>query len=231
MSSISISKDSHDDKQGGQISHRSAANTTGKPGNNRLYLIESHEIYQGEKMTRRNLPNKLTIFRIISVPFVIFLLLIDRNIPALALFLFSSLTDFVDGYLARKSDQISPFGKFADPIADKLLVAGVLITFIQLGELTAIPVVIIIARGFLVTGVRLLGSRTGKVISASWLGKIKTISHMSLIIAIMLNAELDFAWLNMAIPSLVYFAVATAVVSGVDYLYRNRKLIKESFSG
>ncbi|MBS3740024.1 CDP-diacylglycerol--glycerol-3-phosphate 3-phosphatidyltransferase [Candidatus Bipolaricaulota bacterium] len=182
-------------------------------------------------MTRKNLPNKLTIFRIISVPFVIFLLLIDRNVPALALFLFSSITDFVDGYLARKSDQISPFGKFADPIADKLLVAGVLITFIQLGELTAIPVVIIIARGFLVTGVRLLGSKTGKVISASWLGKVKTISHIGLIIAIMLNAEFDFTWLNMAIPSLVYFAVTTAVVSGVDYLYRNRKLIKESFSG
>lgn len=181
-------------------------------------------------MTRRNLPNKLTIFRIVSVPFVIFLLLIGRNIPALALFLFSSLTDFVDGYLARKSDQISPFGKFADPIADKLLVAGVLITFIQLNQLTAVPVVIIIARGFLVTGVRLLGSKEGKVISASWLGKVKTISHIGLIVAIMINVEFNFPWLNRATPFLVYFAVATALVSGGDYLYRNRKLIKESFS-
>lgn len=180
-------------------------------------------------MNRSNLPNKLTVFRIISVPFVIFLLLVDSYLPALALFLFASITDFVDGYLARKRDQISPFGKFADPIADKLLVAGTLITFIQLDAITAVPVVVIIARGFLVTGIRLLGTTKDRVISASWLGKLKTISHITLIAVITLELQFKYAWLEAAVLPLVYFAVATALISGIDYLYRNKKLIKESF--
>ncbi len=180
-------------------------------------------------MNRSNLPNKLTVFRIVSVPFVIFLLLTGRYLLALGLFLFASITDFVDGYLARKRDQISPFGKFADPIADKLLVAGTLITFIQLDAITAVPVVVIIARGFLVTGIRLLGTTKDRVISASWPGKVKTVSHITLIVVITLNLEFGFPWLNPMVLPLVYFAVAAALVSGIDYLYRNKKLIRESF--
>ncbi|MBS3786661.1 CDP-diacylglycerol--glycerol-3-phosphate 3-phosphatidyltransferase [Candidatus Bipolaricaulota bacterium] len=180
-------------------------------------------------MTDENLPNALTVFRILSVPFVMFLLLSGFNLAALALFLFASVTDLADGYLARKYDRTSPFGKFADPIADKLLVSAVFITFIQLGKLTAVPVVVIISREFLVTGLRLLGATVEKVISASWFGKTKTVSHIILIVAITINLEFQLVWLKMSIPWLIYLAIATAVASGVDYLVSNRKLIKECF--
>ncbi len=180
-------------------------------------------------MSEKYVPNALTMFRVISVPFVMFLLLSGLNLPALALFLFASITDFADGYLARKNDRISPFGKFADPIADKLLVSAVFITFIQLDVLTAIPVVVIIGREFLVTGLRLLGATKGRVISASWFGKAKTVSHIALIVAITANLEFGLNWLARAIPFLVYLAIATALLSGADYLYNNRKLIKDCF--
>lgn len=180
-------------------------------------------------MSDENLPNALTVIRIVSVPFVMFLLLADFNLAALALFLFSSVTDLADGYLARKYDRTSPFGKFADPIADKLLVSAVLITFVQLGELTAIPVVVIISREFLVTGIRLLGATREKVISASWFGKTKVVSHIALIVSITINLEFQLNWVAQTIPWLVYLAMATALASGTDYLISNRKLIKESF--
>ncbi len=180
-------------------------------------------------MTDENLPNALTVFRILSVPFVMFLLLSGLNLAAAGLFLLSSLTDLVDGYLARKYDRTSPFGKFADPIADKLLVSAVFITLVQLGELTAVPVVIIISREFMVTGLRLLGATKNKVISASWFGKTKTVSHIVLIVATTMNLELQLTWLERSIPWLVYLAIATALISGADYLTSNRKLIKESF--
>ena len=180
-------------------------------------------------MTDENIPNALTVFRILSVPFVMFLLLSGFNLAALALFLFSSLTDLVDGYLARKYDRISAFGKFADPIADKLLVAAVFITFVQLGELSAAAVVVIISREFLVTGLRLLGATANKIISASWFGKTKTVSHIVLIVAITVNLEFQLPWLDRSIPWLIYLAVTTALVSGADYLVSNRKLIKECF--
>lgn len=180
-------------------------------------------------MTDENIPNALTVFRILSVPFVMFLLLSDFNLAALGLFLFSSVTDFADGYLARKYDRTSPFGKFADPIADKLLVSAVFITFVQLGELTAVPVVVIISREFLVTGLRLLGATREKVISASWFGKTKVVSHIVLIVAITMDLEFQLTWLELSIPWLIYLAMATAVASGADYLISNRKLIKECF--
>ena len=180
-------------------------------------------------MSRKNFPNALTVFRILSVPFVMFLLLSGFYLAALGLFLFSSLTDMVDGYLARKHDDISPFGKFADPIADKLLVSAVFITFVQLGELTASSVVVIIGREFLVTGLRLLGATVGEIISASWFGKTKTVSHIVLIVTITVNLEFQLIWLARAIPWLTYLAVTTALLSGADYLVNNRKIIKECF--
>ena len=180
-------------------------------------------------MTDDNFPNLLTVLRIVSVPFVMFLLLSGFNLAALGLFLFSSLTDLADGYIARRYDRTSPFGKFADPIADKLLVSAVLITLVQLGEINAVPVVVIISREFLVTGLRLLGATKNKVISASWFGKIKTVTHLVLIIAITTNLEFNLAWLESSIPWLVYLAIATAITSGADYLASNKELIKESF--
>ncbi|MCF7890893.1 CDP-diacylglycerol--glycerol-3-phosphate 3-phosphatidyltransferase [Candidatus Bipolaricaulota bacterium] len=180
-------------------------------------------------MSDENIPNALTVFRIISVPFVMFLLLSGFNLAALGLFLFSSVTDLADGYLARKYHRTSPFGKFADPIADKLLVSAVFITFVQLGELTAVPVVVIVSREFLVTGLRLLGATREKVISASWFGKAKTVSHIVLIVTITINLEFQLIWLKESIPWLIYLAMITAIASGTDYLVSNRKLIKECF--
>ena len=180
-------------------------------------------------MSDENIPNALTVLRIISVPFVMYLLLSGLNLAALGLFLFSSLTDLADGYLARKYNRTSPFGKFADPIADKLLVSAVFITFIQLGELGAVPVVLIISREFLVTGLRLLGSSKNVIISASWFGKLKTLSHIALIVAITLKIELKLNWLQHSTRWLTYLAMLTAVASGVDYLYNNKELIKECF--
>ncbi len=180
-------------------------------------------------MSEKNLPNALTMFRVLSVPFVMYLLLAEFNLATLALFLFASLTDLADGYLARRKDRTSPFGKFADPIADKLLVSAVFITFIQMGEITAAPVVVIISREFLVTGLRLLGATKGKVIAASWYGKAKTISHIVLIVAITVNMEFHWTALERSILPLIYLAMATALISGADYLYRNKELIKECF--
>jgi len=180
-------------------------------------------------MKDENLPNLLTLLRILSVPLVMFLLLSGFNLSAAGLFLLASLTDLLDGYLARKYDRTSPFGKFADPIADKLLVSAVFITLVQLGELAAVTVVVIISREFLVTGLRLLGATRNRVISASWFGKTKTVSHIVLIMAITTNLELQLSWLELSIPWLVYLAIATALISGANYLVSNKELIKESF--
>jgi len=173
----------------------------------------------------KNIPNKITFLRILLIPVLMYLLLSGANLSALALFLFSSLTDFFDGFLARRIDQISPFGKFADPIADKILISTVFITFIQLGDLSAITVVIVVAREFLVTGLRLIGIAKDIVISASWLGKIKTISQMVLIVAILVCKEWYWPTLTGFLPMLEYVVIATTLVSGGDYLRRNSDLI------
>lgn len=178
----------------------------------------------------QNLPNKITGIRILAIPIIMYFLLSGMNLAALGLFLFSALTDFLDGYLARSGDRVSSFGKFADPIADKVLVSTVFITFIQLGELSAVVVVIVIAREFLVTGLRLLGSSQNKVIAASPLGKGKTVFQLVLIVSILVVREWDLSILAEAIPIIVYLVIAATVVSGMDYAYRNRQLIREAFT-
>lgn len=173
----------------------------------------------------KNIPNKITLLRVLVIPVLMWFLLSGANLAALALFLFSSLTDFFDGFLARRVDQVSPFGKFADPIADKILISTVFITFVQLGDLSAIIVVIIVAREFLVTGLRLMGVAKDVVISASWLGKIKTVSQMVLIVAILVCKEWYWPNLRGFLPILEYIVIATTLVSGADYLRRNSDLI------
>lgn len=190
--------------------------------------------------------NKLTLLRILCIPVMIIILYIDalkidtgflnmnvQQIIFASLFVFASFTDFLDGYIARKYQQITTFGKFLDPIADKVLVFTALLYL-----MTSMPsrvalwgVVIIMIREFLVTGVRLIAVEHGQVIAASHLGKYKTITTMLAIIMFLFN---DFGLtlihqnLEWIANSMYYLAILFTVWSGFDYLYKNRKIIFES---
>ena len=133
-----------------------------------------------------NLPNKLTILRVIMIPFFVFFMLWPvvpySNIIAVLIFCVASFTDFLDGYLARRDGLVTNFGKFMDPLADKLLVGAALICLVETGQLPAWAVVIIISREFIISGFRLVASDNGIVIAASYWGKSKTVSHMTMII-------------------------------------------------
>lgn len=190
--------------------------------------------------------NKLTILRILLIPVMITVLYIDalvidtaflnmtvQQIIFAGLFILASLTDFLDGYIARKYNQITTFGKFLDPIADKVLVfTALLYLMVQMPDRVAIwGVMVIIVREFLVTGVRLIAVEQGKVIAASHLGKYKTLTTMLAIIMFLFN---DFG-LTLIHPNLVwvtnivyYIAIFFTVWSGFDYLYKNREIILES---
>ena len=140
-----------------------------------------------------NLPNKLTLLRIVLIiPFIAFLLLSGNGsmffkLLAFAVFMTASITDFLDGYIARKYNLVSDFGKLMDPLADKLLVTSALICFVELNMIPAWIVIIIVSRDFIISGVRLVGASAGKVIAASWWGKIKTVMQMLMIIVLLMN--------------------------------------------
>lgn len=177
-----------------------------------------------------NLPNKITIFRVIMIPiFLVFLLI--PGIPngkyiAAAIFIIAALTDFLDGYLARKYHLITNFGKFMDPLADKLLVCSALICFVQLELLPAWIVIIIISREFIISGFRLIASDNGVVIAASWWGKIKT--NVQMIMSVLLMFHLDFYAFHVLEQVFIYLSVILTVVSLVDYMYKNKNILKDS---
>lgn len=149
------------------------------------------------------------------------------KILALAIFAVAALTDAVDGYLARSLREVTTFGKLADPIADKVLVAAALVSFVEFGELRAIPVIVILAREFLVTGLRIFAMAEGVVISASSLGKLKTISHVGLVLFILATRYFGIGvWGELAKQVFLYLAVALAVVSGGEYFWRARALFR-----
>ncbi len=174
-------------------------------------------------------PNRITAIRVLSIPVLMYFLLSGMDLAALALFLFSSVTDFLDGYIARRGGHVSAFGKFADPIADKVLISTVFITFVQLNEISAVVVVVVVAREFLVTGLRLVGSSREVVISASPLGKAKTVLQIVLIVSILVVRHWSLNYLVVYVPVITYLVVAATVLSGVDYAYRNRRLIDDVF--
>ncbi|MDR2656105.1 MAG: CDP-diacylglycerol--glycerol-3-phosphate 3-phosphatidyltransferase [Oscillospiraceae bacterium] len=190
-----------------------------------------------------NMPNKLTLLRIILVPFFIGALYIDKAAPAFAgwkyfiadiIFSAAALTDFADGYLARKNHQITNFGKLMDPLADKLLVCSAFIFFVQLNITRAIPVIIIIAREFLVTSVRLIAIETGTVIAANNWGKAKTVTQMLSIIITMLLYFMTYAFglipLNasrVVAEILIYASTLITLISGFTYVWQNRKLFSD----
>lgn len=177
-----------------------------------------------------NLPNKLTIIRVIMIPFFVFFMLADlggqgswQNYVSCAIFIVASMTDWLDGYLARKNNLVTNFGKFMDPLADKLLVCSALICLVGKGPLTAWMVIVIIAREFIISGFRLIASDNGVVIAASYWGKFKTVFQMIMIVMIIL----DIAVLEYVTIAVTYIAVALTVISLIDYLVKNRKVISE----
>ena len=176
-----------------------------------------------------NLPNKLTTFRVVLIPFFVFFLLTDLvgNVGkwiALAIFIVASLTDFLDGYLARKWNLVTNFGKFMDPLADKLLVCSAMICLIEKGAIPSWIVTIIIAREFIISGFRLIASDNGVVIAASYWGKFKTVFQM-IMICLMIA---DIAQLAIVTTIVMYVALALTIISLVDYLIKNKDVMKDT---
>ena len=178
-----------------------------------------------------NLPNKLTMFRVLLIPFFIVFLLVpitsfDKWI-ALAIFIVASLTDLLDGKIARKYNLVTNFGKFMDPLADKLLVCSALICLIELDKIPAWMVIIIIAREFIISGFRLVASDDGIVIAASYWGKFKTTFQMLMIIFTIFNIYLENDVLDVISNILVYVALALTVISLIDYMLKNKDVLKD----
>lgn len=178
-----------------------------------------------------NLPNKLTLTRVFMIPFFIFFMLYDGfswgKYAACALFVIASMTDALDGYIARKYHLITNFGKFMDPLADKLLVCSALICFVAKGPeyLPAWAAIIIVAREFIISGFRLVASDNGIVIAASYWGKVKTVSQM--LMSIFLILHLDNPVYHIVEQIFIYLSVALTIISLVDYLVKNKAVLKE----
>ena len=177
-----------------------------------------------------NTPNKLTIARMILVPFFVLFILTgwggDANrYICLAIFVVASITDWFDGHLARKNNLVTNFGKFMDPLADKLLVCSALICMIELDRLPAWFVIIIIAREFIISGFRLIASDNGIVIAPSYWGKFKTNFQMFMII--MLIIDLGTSTAVMIENVLIVIATALTIISLVDYLVKNKQVLSE----
>lgn len=171
-----------------------------------------------------NTANKLTLLRVIMIP--VFLVALYWNFPfhkivALIIFILASVTDFIDGYVARHFDQITDFGKFMDPLADKLLVISAMLWFVEAGQMAAWVVLVVLAREFAVSGLRMVAAPKGIVIAAAWSGKIKTASTMVCICIMLVPIP---AILNTLCVAVI---LITTVVSGVEYFIKNKSV----FSG
>lgn len=194
-----------------------------------------------------NLANKLTMLRIFLVPlFLIFIAV--KDIPygtfiATFIFIIASLTDQLDGYIARSRNQITNFGKFMDPLADKLLVTAALISLVELQVIPAWATVVIIAREFAVSGLRTIAASEGKVIAASKWGKIKTVNQIAAIMALLIQVNIGSSeylttfivennlYKNIItyVPQLILFlAVLMTIISGYDYFHKNKKVINSN---
>lgn len=160
--------------------------------------------------------SKITLVRVVMIPVFMALLLLGHNIAALIVFIIASCTDFVDGYIARHYHQVSNFGKFLDPLADKLLVISCMVIFIGWGRMSAVAVMIVLAREFAVSGLRMVAAESGKVIAAAWSGKIKTACTMVGLCAML--AFPSHSWLDDSVTGLI---VVTTLVSGVEYFIKN----------
>lgn len=171
-----------------------------------------------------NTPNKLTLMRTLMVPIFVLCMYMDFNnsrIVATIIFAIASFTDFLDGYLARRDNLVTNFGKFADPLADKILVCSAMIMLVSTGEMPAWAVIIIIAREFTITGFRIIAASENITIAASPLGKFKTVTQLISNI-LLLTGLSNLRPIGMGI---FYLAVVFTVISGADYLIKNKKVL------
>ena len=164
--------------------------------------------------------SKITLVRVAMIPIFMVLLLLGYRWAALAVFILASVTDFVDGYVARHYNQVSDFGKFLDPLADKLLVTACMLIFVEWGRMPAWAVMIVLTREFAVTGLRLVAVGNGRVIAAGWSGKVKTFSTM-----------VCLCLMHLPIPEIlvqvcVWVIVITTVYSGIEYFWKNKDVMK-----
>ena len=191
-----------------------------------------------------NLANKLTMIRIFLVPvFLVFITVKDipyGSIIATVIFIIASLTDQLDGYIARSRNQITNFGKFMDPLADKLLVTAALVSLVELKLVPGWAVVVILAREFAVSGLRTLAASDGIVIAASWWGKIKTVTQMIAIIILLLKVNINTSanaisfvnnnsflsgFFTYVTETIMFKSVLITIISGIDYFVKNRHVI------
>lgn len=190
-----------------------------------------------------NLPNKITVSRILLIPVFMIFMLVDFGLGNVVfggteiqighfigglIFIIASITDWLDGYIARKHNLVTNMGKFMDPLADKLLVSAALIILVELGTAPSWIVIVIISREFAVTGLRLILAGGGEVVAANQLGKIKTTSQILAIISLLLN---NIFFESIGVPFgmiMLYIALVFTVWSGVDYFYKNRRVLLES---
>ena len=176
-----------------------------------------------------NLPNKLTVLRVILIPFFVVSMMIENGANqtfryvAAAIFIIASLTDMLDGKIARKYNLVTNFGEFMDPLADKLLVCSALICLIQLGQLPAWMVIIIVSREFIISGFRLVAAEQGIVIAASYWGKFKTTFQMIAVVLMILNFEA----LSAVTLICTWAALILTIISLVDYIAKNHKVLTE----
>lgn len=204
---------------------RKIKNTTGRS----LHVQMPNIGLKGVKLPSMNLPNKLTLLRIVLIPFFVLFLLLPAKTNvlryiSLAIFIIASLTDTADGYIARKYNLVTNFGKFMDPLADKLLVCAAMICLVAKGELAAWIVIIIMSREFIISGFRLVASDAGIVIAASYWGKFKTVFQMAMIILLLLNLDGVFKTITLVVT---YIALILTIVSLVDYLKKNWHVLAE----
>ena len=176
-----------------------------------------------------NLPNKLTVLRVVMIPFFVAFLLFDITGAAdkwiaLAIFCAASLTYMLDGKIARKYNLVTNFGKFMDPLADKLLVCTAMICLVSMDKLNVIVVLVIIAREFIISGFRLVASDNGIVIAASYWGKFKTVSQMAMVIVLIMDLGGVFEMIGNV---LVWVALILTVVSLVDYIAKNKQVLTQ----
>mgnify|MGYP000766242397 CR=1 FL=1 len=176
-----------------------------------------------------NTPNKLTVARMIMVPFLVIFMLTGwggeaNRYISFGIFAVASITDWFDGYLARKNNLVTNFGKFMDPLADKLLVCSAMICMIETKKLAAWFVIVIIAREFIISGFRLVASDNGIVIAASYWGKFKTVSQMAMIIVLIADLGGVFDLIGTA---LIWISLALTVISLVDYIVKNKQVLTQ----
>ena len=189
-------------------------------------------------MKAMNLPNKLTLFRVfLIVPFVVALLGghegwfgVSSTVAdwiALALFILASLTDFVDGWIARKYNLVTNFGKFMDPLADKLLVGAALVALVEMERIPGWIVIVIISREFIISGFRLIAADSNVVIAASYWGKFKTVFQMVMVCLMIANLGTVWVWMRWLTDICMWVALGLTVISLVDYILKNKGVLSD----